>query len=164
MAIARTVAPFCAKSGPREKVERLFSREGMVGGTWPAGQRSGPAEPDAAQLRPWDIRDGGRSLSVLRPDSQRQCSALAWLLSLPHSGLQMVELAECWLAPRPTAVCSRPAADLYAYGQWSAAWSHLARSSRSVGPWAVGWLDHTHWWVRFRCWLVLRGAWLAAAL
>ena len=127
----------------------------MVGGTWPAGQRSGPAEPDAAQLRPWDIRDGGRSLSVLRPDSLCQCSALASLLSLPHSGLQMVELAECWLAPRPTAVCSRPAADLYAYGQWSAAWSHLARSSRSVGPWAVGWLDHTHWWVMFLGWLVV---------
>ena len=107
----------------------------MVGGTWPAGQRSGPAEPDAAQLRPWDIRDGGRSLSALRPDSQRQCSALAWLLSLLHSGLQMVELAECWLAPRPTAVCSRLAADLYAFGQWSVARGPILRAPRA-------WWDH----------------------
>ena len=134
----------------------------MVGRTWPAGQRSGPAEPDAAQLRPWDIRDGGRSLSVLRPDSLCQCSALAWLFSLPHSGLQMVELAECWLAPRPTAVCSRPAADLYAYGQWSAAWSHLARSSRSVGPWARGWLDQLQGCFVW-CWLKLCGAQLTTA-
>ena len=125
-------------TAPSKKVERLFSQEGMVGGTWPAGQRSGPAEPDAAQLRPWDIRDGGRSLSVLPPDSLCQCSALAWLLSLPHSGLQMVELAECWLAPRPSAVCSRPAADLYAFGQWSVAWSRLARSPRVVGPLGLG--------------------------
>ena len=135
-----------------------------MGGTWPAGQRSGPAEPVAARLRRWDSRDGGRSLSALRPDSLCQCSALAWLLSQPHRGLQMGKLAECWLAPRLTAVCSRLAADLYAYGQWSAAWSHLARSSRSVGLWAAGWLDHACWWVKLQCWLVLRGARLAAAL
>ena len=109
-----------------------------MGGTWPAGQRSGPVEPDAARLRRWESRDGGRSLSALRPDSLCQCSALAWLLTQPHSGLHMVELAECWLAPRPAVVRSRPAADLYAFGQWSAAWSHLARSSRSVGPLGTG--------------------------
>ena len=107
----------------------------MVGGTWPAGQRSGPAEPDAAQLRPWDTRDGGRSLSVLRPDSLCQCSALAWLLTQPHSGLHMVELAECWLAPRPAVVRSRPAADLYALGQWSAARGPILRAPRA-------WWDH----------------------
>ena len=85
-----------------------------MGGTWPAGQRSGPAETVAARLRRWDSRDGGRSLSALRPDSLCQCSALAWLLTQLHSGLHMVELAECWLAPRPAVVRSRPAADLYA--------------------------------------------------
>ena len=53
-----------------------------MGGTWPAGQCSGPADPDAARLRQRDSRDGGRSLSVLRPDSLRQCSALAWLITL----------------------------------------------------------------------------------
>ena len=46
----------------------------MVGGTWPAGQRSGPAEPDAGTWRQWEIRDGGRSLSDLRPDSLVRCS------------------------------------------------------------------------------------------
>ena len=133
-----------------------------MGGTWPAGQRSSPAEPVAAQLRRWDPRDGGRSLSALRPDSLCQCSALAWLLTQPHSGLHMVELAECWLAPRPTVVRSRPAADLYAFGQWSVAWSHLARSSRSVGPWALAWLDHASG-SSVQCWLTLCGAQLAAA-
>ena len=29
--------------------------------------------------------------------------------------------------------------------------------------WAEGWLDHTLWWVMSLCWLVLRGARLAAA-
>ena len=136
-----------------------------MGGTWPAGQCSGPADPDAARLRQRDSRDGGRSLSVLRPDRLCQCSALAWLLSLLHSGLQMVELAECWLAPRPPAVCSRPAADLYAFGQWSVAWSHLARSSRSVGPQGQwdGWTIPTGRMCQSAgCWL--RGALLAASL
>ena len=62
---------------------------------------SGPAEPDAARL--WwcdNIRDGGCSLSVLRPDSLRRCSALAWLLTLPHSCLQMVMAG--WVLAGPT--------------------------------------------------------------
>ena len=76
-----------------------------MGGSWPAGQRSGPAEPDAARLRQGDSRDGGRSLSVLRPDSLRQCSALAWLITL----LQLPAYGDGWLGagwPHGTLPCS----------------------------------------------------------
>ena len=74
----------------KKKLETSFSRAGTMGGSWPAGQRSGPADLDAARLWQRDTRDGGRSLSVLRPDSLVRCSALARLLSLPHSCLHLV--------------------------------------------------------------------------
>ena len=116
------------------KVGNYFFPIGHDGGTWPAGQRSGPADPDAARLWQWDIRDGGRSLSALRPDSLRQCSALAWLITLPHSCLQMGMAGWVLAGPMVPGRVLSAAADLYALGQWSAARSHLARSSRSVGP------------------------------
>ena len=137
----------------------------MVGGTWPAGQRSGPAEPDAAQLRPWDIRDGGRSLSVLRPDSLCQCSALAWLLSLPHSGLQMGAswLSAGWhhgplpcalgrrqtsmptgsgLPPGPTLRAPRARWDL---GQWDG-WTIPTGGSCLYAGGGAGWCSAEHGW------------------
>ena len=105
-----------------------------MGGSWPAGQRSGPADPDAARLWQWDCRDGGRSLSALRPGSLRQCSALARLITLPHSCLQKGMAGWVLAGPMVPGRVLSAAADLYALGQWSAARSHLARSSRSVGP------------------------------
>ena len=65
-----------------------------------------------------------------------------------------------WTGPGAAVVRLRAAADLYAFGQWSAAWSHLARSSRSVGPWALVWLDHTSGCL-VQCWPSLRGVQLA---
>ena len=56
-------------------------------GTWLAGQRPGPAEPDAGTARPCDIRVEGRSVSGLRPDSLLRCSALGGLLTQPHNFL-----------------------------------------------------------------------------
>ena len=50
-----------------------------------AGQRPGPAEPDAGTPRPCDIRVEGRSVSGLRPDSLLRCSALGGLLTQLHS-------------------------------------------------------------------------------
>ena len=46
-------------------------------GTWLAGQRPAPADPGAGTLRLSGHRVGGRSLSVLRPDDQLRCKALA---------------------------------------------------------------------------------------
>ena len=60
-----------------KKVERLFSPRGHGGGTWLAGQRLAPADPGAGKLRLPEHRVGGRSLSVLRPDDQFRCKALA---------------------------------------------------------------------------------------
>ena len=105
---------------------------------WPAGQQPSPAEPDAGTCRQWESWDGGRSLSDLRPDGLVRCSHWARLLTQPHRCLQMVDAGRCWPAPQPSAARSRLAADLYALGQWSAAWSHLARSPRSVGPVSSG--------------------------
>ena len=110
------------------------SREHAMVGTWLAGQRPGPAEPDAGTPRPCDIRVEGRSVSGLRPDSLLRCSALGGLLTQPHRVPADGEAGWCWPTARPPVARSRPAADLYAFGQWSAAWSRLARSSRSAGP------------------------------
>ena len=117
-----------------------------MGGSWPAGQRSGPADLDAARLWQRDSRDGGRSLSALRPDSLVRCSALARLLSLPHSCLQMGMVGwvlACSMAPcrarsdggRPLclrAVVCRPVPPCA-----------LLALGGTKG--AEGWLDHTLW-------------------
>ena len=63
---------------------------GHDGGSWPAGQLPSPAEPDAGICRQWVSRDGGRSLSDLRPDGLVRCSHWARLLTLSHRCLQMV--------------------------------------------------------------------------
>ena len=87
---------------------------------------------------------GRRSLTE-RPPTRRPVpvQGTGWLLWQQHSLPDRDGWCSCCTGPRAPGVRSRAAADLYAFGQWSAAWSHLARSSRSVGPWAVGWLDHT---------------------
>ena len=54
-------------------------------GTWLAGQRPGPADPDAGMVRPCDIRVEGRSVSGPRPDRLLRCSALGGLLTQPHN-------------------------------------------------------------------------------
>ena len=129
-----------------EKVGNYFFPIGHDGGSWPAGQRSGPADPDAARLWQWDCRDGGRSLSALRPGSLRQCSALARLITLPHSCLQKGMAGWVLAGPTVPGRALSAAADLYALGQWSAARSHLARSSRSVGPQvSIGWVGPVLW-------------------
>ena len=110
-----------------------------MAGTCLAGQLPGPAEPDAGTSRPCDIRVEGRSVSGLRPDSLLRCSALGGLLTQPLNVPADGEAGWCWPAAWPAAVRSRSAADLYALGQWSAAWSHLARSPRVVGPLGLGW-------------------------
>ena len=46
------------------------------GGSWPTGQRSGAADPDAGTMRQPVIRVDGRSLSGLRPGDPSRCSAL----------------------------------------------------------------------------------------
>ena len=61
---------------PRER-PRLFSPRGHGVGTWLAGQRPAPADPGAGTLRLSEHRVGGRSVSVLRPDDQLRCKALA---------------------------------------------------------------------------------------
>ena len=43
-----------------------------------------------------------------------------------------------WTSPGAAVVRLRAAADLYALGQWSAAWSRLARSPRVAGPLGLG--------------------------
>ena len=53
------------------------SKRGHGGGSWLAGHRPAPAEPGAGTLRLSEHRVGGRSLSVLRPDDQLRCNALA---------------------------------------------------------------------------------------
>ena len=125
-----------------KKVERLFSSRPHHGGAWLAGQPSVPAEPGAGAARLLEHRVEGRSLSDLRPDDQFRCTALAgfsdsrilclqWVVGL-GTGLAHALLFDA------AVVRSRAAADLYAFGQWSAAWSHLARFSRSVGPLGLG--------------------------
>ena len=104
-------------------------------GTWLAGQRPGPAEPDAGTARPCDIRVEGRSVSGLRPDSLLRCSALGGLLTQPHSVPADGEAGWCWSAAWPAVARSRPAADLYALGQWSAARGPILRAPRA-------WWDH----------------------
>ena len=105
-----------------------------MAGTCLAGQLPGPAEPDAGTPRQCDIRVEGRSVSGPRPDSLLRCSALGGLLTQPLNVPADGEAGWCWPAAWPAAVRSRSAADLYALGQWSAAWSRLARSPRVVGP------------------------------
>ena len=117
-----------------------------MGGTRLAGQRPGPAEPDAGTPRPCDIRVEGRSVSGLRPDNLLRCSARGGLLTQPHRVPADGEAGWCWPAARPPVARSRPAADLYAFGQWSAAWipsCALLALGGTIG--AVRWLDHTHW-------------------
>ena len=70
-------------------------------GTCLAGQRPGPAEPDAGTSRPCDIRVEGRSVSGLRPDSLLRCSALGGLLTQPHMVPADGEAGWCWPAARP---------------------------------------------------------------
>ena len=105
-----------------------------MGGSWLAGQRPGLAEPVAGTARLCDIRVEGRSVSGLRPDSLHPVPCIGWVA---HTDAQCAccwgswqVLASSW-APRCTAW---PAAYLYALGQWYAAWSRLARSSRTAGP------------------------------
>ena len=88
---------------------------------------------------------GRRSLTE-RPPTRRpapvQCTG--WLLWQSYTVPAMGGWCGSCTGPRAPGLRSRAAADLYAFGQWSAAWSHLARSSRSVGPkvWALVWLHH----------------------
>ena len=106
----------------------------------------------------------GRGPLTERPPPRWSGPVLA-LGQTSHTATQVPadgDAGRCWPAPRPPVARSRPAADLYALGQWSVAWSHLARSSRSVGPWALVWLDHASGSL-VQCWLTLCGAQLAAA-
>ena len=142
-----------------KKSKDFFPREGMVDGrgTWLAGQRPAPAEPGAGTMRLSEHRVGGRSLSVLRPDDQLRCNALAGCLlwqsyTVPATGGWCGSCtgprASGLRSRRAVVCCLVPPCALLALGGT---------------VWAEGWLDHTLWWVMSLCWLVLRGARLAAA-
>ena len=105
---------------------------------------------------------GRRSLTE-RPPTRRPVpvQGTGWLLRQQHSLSARDGWCGCCTGPRAPGVRSRAAADLYAFGQWSAAWSHLARSSRSVGPWALAWLDHASG-CSVQCWPQLCGVQLVA--
>ena len=63
-------------------------------GTWLAGQRPGPADPDAGTVRPCDIRVEGRSVSG--PRAARQTAPVLCTERAAHTAaqcLQMVKLA-----------------------------------------------------------------------
>ena len=131
---------------------------------WARGSRaSARARPNRTRA-PRGCESHGSRAGWPRPSAHRPAPVLRTgrACSQPHRGVSRwgswLVLA-CSTAQRCT---PRLAAYLYAFGQWYAAWSHLARSSRSVGPWALGWLDHPSgcsvW-----CWLTLCGAQLDTA-
>ena len=59
------------------KEGNFFSSGARDGGSWLLGHAPEPAHLDARTAWQSDIRDGGRSLSDLRPDGPDQCSTLA---------------------------------------------------------------------------------------
>ena len=105
----------------------------------------------------------GRRALTERPPTRRPVpvQGTGWLLWQQHSLPARGGWCCCCSGPRAPVARSRAAADLYTFGQWSAAWSHLARSSRSVGPWALAWLDHASG-CSVQCWPQLCGVQLVA--
>ena len=146
-----------------KKSKDFFPREGMVGDRGSRG--SGRHRPNPARARCGCRRLGasGRRSLTERPPTRRpapvQCTG--WLLWQSYTVPAMGGWCGSCTGPRASGLRSRAAADLYAFGQWSAAWSRLARSSRSVGPygqrdgWTIlsggsclcaGWCSAEHGW------------------